>query len=40
MMIHYAPLVAHAKISMVHTPATVMILGLVKTVKLETFVTM
>ena len=40
MMTHYAPQVAHAKISMVHTPATVMILGLVTTVKLETFVTM
>lgn len=40
MMTHYALLVAHAKILMGHTSATVMTLGLVTTVKLETFVTM
>ena len=39
MMTHYALLVAHAKILMGHTSATVMTLGLVTTVKLETFVT-
>ena len=39
-MWHYALLVAHAKISTAHTLVTVMIVGLVTTVKLETFVTM